>query len=61
MTYDYAGNSSLTHTVSYTHLDVYKRQMEEIGRVPDVGDRFQADGLDVCVTRVEHRLSLIHI
>mgnify|MGYP002578682452 CR=1 FL=1 len=28
---------------------------EEIGRVPDVGDRFQADGLDVCVTRVEHR------
>ena len=29
--------------------------MEEIGRVPDVGDRFQADGLDVCVTRVEHR------
>lgn len=24
-------------------------------RVPDVGDRFQADGLDVCVTRVEHR------
>ena len=29
--------------------------MEEIGRVPDVGDRFQADGLEVCVTRVEHR------
>ena len=29
--------------------------MEEIGRVPDVGDRFRADGLDVCVTRVEHR------
>ena len=29
--------------------------LEEIGRVPDVGDRFQADGLDVCVTRVEHR------
>lgn len=29
--------------------------MEEVGRVPDVGDRFQADGLDVCVTRVEHR------
>ena len=29
--------------------------MEEIGRVPDVGDRFQADGLAVCVTRVEHR------
>lgn len=29
--------------------------MEEIGRVPDLGDRFQADGLDVCVTRVEHR------
>ena len=29
--------------------------MEEIGWVPDVGDRFQADGLDVCVTRVEHR------
>lgn len=29
--------------------------MEEIGRVPDVGDRFRADGLEVCVTRVEHR------
>ena len=29
--------------------------MEEIGRVPDVGDRFRADGLEVCVTRVEQR------
>ena len=29
--------------------------MEEIGRVPDAGDRFRADGLEVCVTRVEHR------
>ena len=29
--------------------------MEEIGRVPDVGDRFQADGLDVTVTKVDHR------
>ena len=29
--------------------------MEEIGRVPDVGDRFRAHGLEVCVTRVEHR------
>lgn len=29
--------------------------MEEIGRVPDVDDRFRADGLEVCVTRVEHR------
>ena len=29
--------------------------MEEFGRVPDVGDRFRADGLEVCVTRVEHR------
>ena len=32
--------------------------MEEIGRVPDVGDRFRADGLEVCVTRVEHRRAM---
>ena len=29
--------------------------MEEIGRVPEEGDHFQAEGLDVIVTRVEHR------
>ena len=29
--------------------------MEAIGRVPEVGDRFQADGLDVTVTQVDHR------
>lgn len=29
--------------------------MEQIGRVPEEGDRFQADGLDVTVTRVDHR------
>lgn len=29
--------------------------MEQIGRIPEEGDRFQADGLDVTVTRVEHR------
>ena len=29
--------------------------MEAIGRVPEVGDRFQSDGLDVTVTQVDHR------
>lgn len=29
--------------------------MEQIGRVPEEGDRFQADGLDVTVTKVDHR------
>lgn len=29
--------------------------MEQIGRVPEEGDQFQADGLDVTVTRVDHR------
>ncbi len=29
--------------------------LEQVGRVPEVGDRFQAEGLDVTVTRVEHR------
>ena len=29
--------------------------MEAIGRVPEVGDRFVADGLDVTVTQVDHR------
>jgi len=29
--------------------------MEQIGRVPEQGDRFQAEGLDVIVTRVEQR------
>ena len=29
--------------------------MEQVGRVPEVGDHFQAEGLDVTVTQVEHR------
>ena len=29
--------------------------MEQVGRVPEEGDHFQAEGLDVTVTRVEHR------
>ena len=29
--------------------------MEQVGRVPEVGDHFQAEGLDVTVTRVEYR------
>lgn len=29
--------------------------MEQIGRVPEEGDRFQADALDVTVTKVDHR------
>ena len=29
--------------------------MEQVGRVPEEGDQFQADGLDVTVTRVDHR------
>ena len=32
--------------------------MEQVGRVPEEGDRFQAEGLDVTVTRVEHRRAL---
>ena len=29
--------------------------MEQVGRVPEEGDHFEAEGLDVTVTRVEHR------
>ena len=29
--------------------------MEQVGRVPEEGDRFQSEGLDVTVTRVEQR------
>ena len=29
--------------------------MEQIGRVPEEGDRFVSDGLDVTVTKVDHR------
>ena len=29
--------------------------MEQVGRVPEEGDHFQAEGLDVSVTKVEHR------
>ena len=29
--------------------------LEQVGRVPEVGDTFRAEGLDVTVTKVEHR------
>ena len=29
--------------------------LEQVGRVPEEGDHFAAEGLDVTVTRVEHR------
>ena len=29
--------------------------LEQVGQVPEPGDRFQAEGLDVTVTKVEHR------
>ena len=29
--------------------------LEQVGRVPEVGDHFTAEGLDVTVTKVEHR------
>ncbi len=29
--------------------------MEQVGRIPEEGDHFQAEGLDVTVTKVEHR------
>ena len=29
--------------------------LEQVGRVPEPGDQFQAEGLDVTVTKVEHR------
>ena len=29
--------------------------LEQMGRIPQAGDRFQWEGLDVTVTRVEHR------
>ena len=29
--------------------------LEQVGRVPEAGDQFQAEGLDVTVTKVEHR------
>ena len=29
--------------------------LEQVGRVPEPGDHFQAEGLDVTVTKVEHR------
>ena len=29
--------------------------MEQVGRVPEAGDHFVADGLDVTVTKVDHR------
>ena len=32
--------------------------MEQVSRVPEVGDHFTAEGLDVTVTRVEHRRAL---
>ncbi len=32
--------------------------MEQVGRVPEAGDHFVADGLDVTVTKVDHRRGL---
>jgi putative hemolysin len=32
--------------------------VEQLGHVPEVGDHFQADGLDVTVTKVEHRRAM---
>lgn len=32
--------------------------MEQAGKVPEVGDHFQAEGLDVTVTKAEHRRAL---
>mgnify|MGYP003294246655 CR=1 FL=1 len=29
--------------------------LEQVGRVPEPGDHFVAEGLDVTVTKVEHR------
>ena len=29
--------------------------IQELGRLPQVGDHFRAQGLDVTVTRVDHR------
>ena len=29
--------------------------MEQVGRVPEEGDHFQSEGLDVTVIKVEHR------
>ena len=29
--------------------------MEQIGRIPEEGDHFTSDGLDVTVTKVDHR------
>ena len=29
--------------------------MDQIGRIPEEGDRFASDGLDVTVTKVDHR------
>ena len=29
--------------------------LEQVGRIPEEGDRFHADGLDVTVTKVDHR------
>ena len=29
--------------------------LEQVGRVPEVGDRFESEGLSVIVTKVEHR------
>ena len=32
--------------------------MEQLGHIPEVGDHFQADGLDVTVTRVDHHRAM---
>ena len=45
--------------VSYTHLDVYKRQVGG-GRALLLGDGFNPDRLNLAIDALEH-LSLIHI
>ena len=41
----------ITKAVSYTHLDVYKRQMQAFPRVSDAGDELVFDkGMDILLT-----------
>ena len=50
--------------VSYTHLDVYKRQdedMEALKRTMKQGEINGAEGLEIIDEKRLHELSLIHI
>ena len=42
-------------TGEYDFATVSGWVMDQVGRVPEQGDRFQTDGLDITVTHVEHR------